>query len=166
MGLPPIRMSIQTKVSQPVMQINMSTSDDSLYWACFRGDKHLVLKLANPNNVNYVSPNTGDTPLHLACKQGWLDVVKLLIEKYDGCDPNVRTRNNQSILHYACQYGHIDIAKYLINKWHLDPLLRDTYQLESLDCALSNNRTVIAVYICKHCISSDEMLNPNRIRRS
>ena len=68
MGLPPIRMSIQTKVSQPVMQINMSTSDDSLYWACFRGDKHLVLKLANPNNVNYVSPNTGDTPLHLACK--------------------------------------------------------------------------------------------------
>ena len=101
----------------------MSTSDDSLFWACFRGDKHLVLKLANPNNVNYVSPNqTCATPLHQACKRGWLDVVKLLIEEY-GCDPNVRTRSNKSVLYYACQYGHIDIAEYLINKWRLDPLL-------------------------------------------
>ena len=142
----------------------MSTSDDSLYWACVRGDKHLVLKLASPNNVNYVSPNQiCDTPLHQACKQGWLDVVKLLIEKY-GCDPNVRTRSNKSVLHHACQCGHIDIVEYLINEWHLDPLLRDNHQLEPLDCALSNNRTVIAVYICQHCISSDEMLNPNRIK--
>ena len=141
----------------------MSTSDFSLFWACLGGDKHLVLKLANSDNVNYVSPTFGDTPLHLACEKGWLDVVKLMIEKC-GCDPNVRTRSNQSVLHYACQYGHIDIVEYLIDNQHLDPLLRDNDQLEPLDYAINNNKTAIAIYLCQHCISSDEMLNPNKIK--
>ena len=36
-------------------------------------------------------------------------------------------------------------------------------QLEPLDYAVNNNHYYIALYICQHCISSDEMLNPNRI---
>ena len=121
--------------------------------------------LANQNNVDFVHPLRGDTPLHHACTwQDWLDVVKLFIEKYGG-DPNVKTKSNQSLLHYACQYGSIDIVEYLINKQHLNPLMReDIDQLEPLDCALNNNEADIAVYLCQHCISSDEMLNPNRIK--
>ena len=46
----------------------------------------------------------------------------------------------------------------------MDPLLRNNNQLEPLDYALDNNKTAIAVYICQHCISSDEMLNPKRIK--
>ena len=182
----------------------MSTYDSSLghglYSACVRGDKYLVLKLANQDNVNYVHPFDGDTPLHLACEQGWLGIVTLFIEKY-GCDPNVRTRSqnqsvlhyacqyghidivtllietygcdpnvrdgkHKSVLHYACQYGHIDIVGYLIDKQHLNPLLRDNDdQLEPLDCALNNNKTAIAVYLCQYCISSDEMGNCKRRKR-
>ena len=177
----------------------MSTlRDDSLYCACFNGEKHRILKLVNQNNVSYVDRIFGDTPLHQACKQGWLDVVKLFIEKYDcdtnvktkgnrsvlhyacqyghvnlleliiekyGCDPNVVTKSNESLLHYACHYGHIDIVEYLINKQHLNPFLRENInQLEPLDYAISNNETDIVVYICQHCISSDDMLNPDRIK--
>jgi ankyrin repeat protein/signal recognition particle receptor subunit beta len=210
----------------------MSTADDSLYWACFHGYKHRILELANKNNVNYVHPPIGDTPLHQACKQGWLDIVEILIDKYDcdlkvvtkcdesllhyacqygrisivklliqkygcdpnvvtkseesllhyacqydhiiivkllierhSCDPNVVTKNNQNLLHYACRCGKIDIIKYLINKQHLNPLMRDNIdQLEPLDYALYHDRHYIAVYICQHCISSDETLNPNRIK--
>ena len=148
----------------------MSTAEDSLYWACFHGSKHRIFKLANQNNVNYVHSRFGDTPLHQACKQGWLDIVEVLIEKY-GCDPNVMTKNDESLLHYACQCdsidacGNIDVVKYLINKQHLNPLMRDSInQLEPLDYAVSNNQYSIAVYICQHCISSDEMLSPNRIK--
>ena len=143
----------------------MSTVDDSLYWACFHGSKHRILELANQNNVNYVHPLFGDTPLHQACKQGWLDIVEMLIEKY-GCDPNVVTKTAESLLHYACQCDNIDVVKYLINEQHLNPLIvRDNVnQLEPLDYAINNNQYSIAVYICQHCISSCEMLSPNRIK--
>jgi ankyrin repeat protein len=276
----------------------MSKSNGRLFWACYNGYKHRILKLANKNNVNYVRPHFGDTPLHHACKQGWLDIVEIFIEKYGcdrnvvtknnlsplhyacqcdhidivkllietyGCDPNVTTESDESLLHYACQCGHvdivevlierygcdpnvvtksnesllhyvcrcdhidivieqydcdpdvgvtknnrsllryvcrcdcinvvelliekygcdpnvmtknkenllhyvcrsgnIDIVKYLINKQHLYPLMRNsTDQLEPLDYAINNNRHCIAVYICQNCISSDEMLNPKRIK--
>ena len=138
--------------------------NSSLYWACAQGNKHLVLKLINPDNVNCVHPDFGDTPLHRACRRGCLNIVKLLIERY-GCDPNVTTKSNQSVLHYACLYGNIDIVEYLINEQHMNPLLRDNVdQSEPLDFSLNNDKTDIAVYICQHCISSDEMLNPNRIK--
>jgi ankyrin repeat protein len=75
------------------------------------------------------------------------------------------TKSNQNLLHYACRYGHIDVVKYLINKQHLNPLMRDNInQLEPLDYAVNNSRHYIAVYICQHCISSGEMLSPNRIK--
>ena len=105
----------------------------------------------------------GDTPLHQACRQDWLDVLKLLIEEYGG-DPNVVTKSNESLLHYACLYGDTQIAEYLITKHHLNPLLRDVDQLEPLDYAINNHRIGVAVYLCQHCISSGEMLNPNRIK--
>ena len=70
----------------------MSVSDDSLYCACLDGRKQVALELANQNNVNYVDPCRGDTPLHQACERGWLDVVELLIEMF-GCDPTVKTKS-------------------------------------------------------------------------
>ena len=143
----------------------MSRADDSLYWACFYGSKHQIIALANQNNVNYVHPRFGDTPLHQACKQGLLDIVEMLIEKY-GCDPNMTTKRDESLLHYACQCDicdNIDVVKYLINKHHLNPLRDSINQLEPLDYAVNNNQYSIAVYLCQHCISSDEMLSPKRI---
>ena len=141
----------------------MSTLDISLYWACYRGDKPWVRRiLANSDSVNYyVDPGLGDTALHQACKQGWLDIVKTLIEEY-GCDPNVNSKycNYQSPLHYACRYGHIEVVDYLIK---LEPMYGVDH-FNSLDCALNNDKTDIAVYICQHCISSEEMLNPSRIK--
>ena len=138
--------------------------DGSLYWACSEGNKDVVQKLASFKSVKYVDLTHGDTPLHQACKQGWLDIVKLFIEKYD-CDPYVTNRSNQSLLHYACRYGHMDIVQYLINEQHSNPMLRDNFDLEPLDHAVSRNifETNIAVYICQHCISSEDMLNPKRI---
>ena len=109
----------------------MSAPDCSLYWACYQGQKNSVMKLINYKSVRYVDPFLGDTPLHQACRQGWLDIVKLFIEKYEQ---------------------------------HVNPLLRDKIDLEPLDYALNNNKTDIAVYICQQCITSDELLNPNRIK--
>ena len=180
-------------VNSKIKFSKMSIADNSLYWACFNGYKHLVLEIANQTNVRYVQPHFGDTPLHQACKQGWLDIVEILIEEY-GCDPNEVTKSGESPLHYACRYGHINIIKllcekygcdpntanksnqsllhhacqcgnlYLVNKQNLNLLIRDSInQSEPLDYAVNNNKYSIAVYLCQ-CISSDEMLSPNRIK--
>ena len=137
-------------------------SGRALYWACYEGDKDEALKLMNVSVARYVEYTHGDATLHQACKQGWLDIVKQLIEEYE-CNPYMTSRCGQTPLHYACWYGHKDIFEYLHIKQHLNPLLKDAYQHEPLDYAL-NSKTSIAVYICQHCITSDEMLDPNRIK--
>ena len=141
-----------------------------LYYACQYGHKKVVEYLlceqhVNPRRFrNTVHVSHHDTFLHKACRHGWLDIVKLSIEKY-GCDPNVTNWSNQSPLHYACQYGHIrHVVEYLVNEQHVNPLLMDKSGLEPLDYALNNNKTDIAIYICQQCITSDELLNPNRIK--
>jgi ankyrin repeat protein len=116
----------------------------------------------DPNVVT----RSDECPLHYACRCGHIDVVKLLIEKY-GCNPNVVTKNGESLLHYACRCGNIDIVKYFINKHHLNPLMTNTInQLEALDYAINNKQYSIAAYLCQHFISSDEILNPSRIKRT
>ena len=140
--------------------------ESPLHYACQYGHKKVVEYLINEQDVNPRDgrdPTLGDTLLHQVCEQGWLDIVKLLIEKY-ACDPNVINWTNQNLLHYACRYGHIDVVEYLVKKHHLNPLLRDRIGLEPLDYALNNNKTDIAIYICQHCITSVDLLNPNRIK--
>ena len=136
----------------------------SFYRACSKGNKDSAQKLLSLNSVKYVDPTIGDTPLHQACKQGWLDIVKLLIERYD-CDPHVTTVVScESLLHYACQRGHIDIVEYLVSEQCLNPLLKDCIQREPLDYALDFGHFDIAAYICRHCTSSAEILDISRIK--
>jgi ankyrin repeat protein/signal recognition particle receptor subunit beta len=150
-----------------VPNVVTDSNQSLLHYACRGGHIDTVMLLiekygCDPNVVTI----SDESPLHYACRYSHIDIVKLLIEKY-GCDPNVVTKSNQSLLHYACRGGNIesDIIKYFINKHHLNPLIRDNINhLEPLDYAVYNNQYSIAVYICQNCISSDEMLNPNRIK--
>ena len=131
---------IATWVQDPNSKVKsaiMSTADDSLYWACFLRFKHQILKLVNQNNARYVHPGLGDTPLHQACKHGWLNIIQMFIEKY-GCDPNVVTKSNQSLLHYACQYDQIDVVKLLIEKYGCDPIV------------VTNSGESLLHYVCRH----------------
>lgn len=54
----------------------------------------------------------GDSLLHLACQNGWLDYVKLLVEQL-GFNPEIKDCGNQIPLHYACHYGHLNIVQHL-----------------------------------------------------
>jgi ankyrin repeat protein len=54
----------------------------------------------------------GRTPLHFACKEGYLEVVKLLIEL--GADKEAKDKWNETPLHLACIEGHLDVVKLLI----------------------------------------------------
>lgn len=56
----------------------------------------------------------GNRPLCVACEEGHLDVVKLLIE--NGANVNMHDRMHNKPLYYACKNGHLDVAKWLILK--------------------------------------------------
>ena len=68
---------------------------------------------AKSDQVENITGLSNDTLLYLACRHGWLDVVKHLIEEYS-CDPNKSDIEKLTPLHYACRYGHLDVVQYLI----------------------------------------------------
>eukprot|EP00899_Mesostigma_viride_P006395 jgi/Mesvir1/15757/Mv03329-RA.1 len=55
---------------------------------------------------------SGETPLHLASRQGSLDVVKHLIAI--GADIGARKKNEDTALHEASRQGHLAVVQHLI----------------------------------------------------
>jgi len=55
------------------------------------------------------------TPLHLSAQEGFLDITKFLIEKYDA-NIHAKDKNEWTPLHSACFNGHIEVARYLLSK--------------------------------------------------
>jgi len=62
----------------------------------------------------YEYENDGDTPINLACKLGFLNIVKLLMNK----EVNIEYRDlkNRHPIHSASINGHVEIVDYLISK--------------------------------------------------
>ena len=111
----------------------MSVKDKSIVLdldSAFRNRKHSLslrrlrsigtkTSIANLRLAKTTASWYGDTVLHLACRNGWLDVAKLLVEEY-GFAPDIRDREMWTPLHYACRYGHLGIAQYLISNQQCD----------------------------------------------
>lgn len=62
----------------------------------------------------------GWSPLHYAARNGFLNVVSLLIDS--GADPTATTKDGKVALCCAAAAGHIDVLSYLLNQEH-DPLV-------------------------------------------
>ena len=100
-----------------------------IYWAFRNGDYDLSGELlamfwtstteTTSLNLDSIKGCYGDTLLHLACQNGWLDYVKLLVEGI-GYESKVKDCGNQTPLHYACHYGHLEVVQYLIKVHNCD----------------------------------------------
>ena len=62
-------------------------------------------------NGNYFP---GNTPLHIACKTGNMEIVKYLLK--EGAEIDSKDFASWTPLHFACQYSHLEITKYLIEE--------------------------------------------------
>jgi ankyrin repeat protein len=68
---------------------------------------------ADKEAVNLKKGN-GNTPLHIAADNGYLDIVKLLISF--GADIDNKNNGNRSPLFYAMRSNHMDIVNVLVDK--------------------------------------------------
>ena len=68
-------------------------------------------------NVNLVDDEDASkrTALHLAARNGHLEVVKYLLEK-GGAEVNEEDNDGWTALHLAARYGHLEVVKYLLEK--------------------------------------------------
>ena len=104
----------------------MQEVETCLYMACLRGDQFMArvaaaeisILLTNdqiPEHYQILPHRNWDsTPLHEACKHGWLDIVQFLVEKLNHSLDVTEMSSVQSPLHISCQYGQFHIALYLI----------------------------------------------------
>lgn len=100
-------------------QIDMDFSE-----YCRRGDgKRLMQLLAQGANVNCRDEHYGWTPLHHAAREGFLDIVKVLIHK--GAEVNAKDSMGQTPLHRAAQRGHKKCVNLLLFAG-ADPVIRDS----------------------------------------
>ena len=98
-----------------------SERDASLHRAVENNDLTAAsVALAQWGNPNAKCPDTGLTPLMIACGYGYGELVKWLLEQ--GADPNCPdTLGGSFAIHKACQGGHLDIVKLLVEQGvHLD----------------------------------------------
>lgn len=66
------------------------------------------------NNINInIRDNSGNTPLHLACKDSYIEIVQYLLSR-PKIDINSMNNSNNAPLHIAIEYKHFEIVKYLI----------------------------------------------------
>jgi len=90
-------------------------SELELIKASAKGDLYSVLKLINSNiklDINTATNKFNQTPLFIASRAGYTEIVKLLIK--NGANVNQTTVNGYSPLYIACSFNHLDVVNELI----------------------------------------------------
>lgn len=64
------------------------------------------------NLLSTEKDNDGNTPLHSACKNNYIEIVKLLLNS--GVQVNEQNNDGFTALHYACENGNVEIVKSLL----------------------------------------------------
>ncbi|RKP17949.1 ankyrin [Rozella allomycis CSF55] len=93
--------------------------------------------------LNLKNREAGATPLHLAVKDGFLDIVQILVE--NGADVVVGDHVGHSSIHYAAIYDYAYILNYLIMTSHVHPDIPDLHGRTPLMWALFKNSSLLTV---------------------
>ena len=124
----------------------------TLYDACFGGFPKAVeaaLKVdwvkREPNRAN----KDGGTPLYIACQNGHLDVVRMLLS-VDGIDPNRANANKQTPVNTASDNGHLEIVRLLLTLPGLDITTEDKWGDAPEASARKKGHTAVASLLREH----------------
>jgi ankyrin repeat protein len=99
-----------------------------LFLAVTTGDLAKVKQALICTNPNISAG--GMRPLHIAARNGYLEIVELLLEH--GANPNVQDNDGRTPLHYAVENCHVGVARVLLDHG-ADPTIRDNNGMTPLD---------------------------------
>lgn len=88
---------------------------DTFTIACYaaaKGDLHTITSLYMSGNDLTISDYDGRTPLHLACSEGKIEIVKYLVD-IGKCPIDIKDRWNNTPIDDCIRENHIDIKEYL-----------------------------------------------------
>ncbi|XP_060838155.1 histone-lysine N-methyltransferase EHMT2 [Rhopalosiphum padi] len=114
-------------------------SVQGLYEACESNNIKRVLSILEAEcNLMFTFPsNHNRTALHVACRQGNLMIVYILLKA--GVDPNRVDNKMKSPMRMAAKSGHSDIVQYLID-FNGSPEIKDIQGMTSLHLAAKNGK--------------------------
>lgn len=137
-------------------------ADAVLKCARFGDDEELknLLHAANDADrdalVNFVQPETLNTPLHMACANGHVECVKQLLENGARHLPNA---SGNLPLHWAVQNKHREIVKLLVyGVKDLDVLARNNFGRGCVTEAFQCEDTEILAMLLEHSSATEEKL--------
>ena len=133
-----IRMQWKTLAAKEGFKLEKDKAADAssaLIVAAYEGDERAVRECLQTADVNARDTNEW-TALHQAASQGYLSIVKLLLEK--GANARLRTQNNDTALDKAAQWGHDEVVaaineKFAVNFNSIKPCTRSTNSTNN-DC--------------------------------
>jgi len=93
------------------------------------------------NDLFVVRSLHDDAAIHHACKYGYLEIVKALVNA--GCPLELKNQLGDTPLHVACRYGYGEIVQYLIDSGS-DQLLHNFGGKAPLELAIAINKEVVS----------------------
>ena len=116
-----------------------------LFWAMKQENTcYIIENLAKQGRLclNTKEKNSKRTPLHIACLQGNIDVIRILLQF--GANPNCRDKHGKTPVHYVAYYGYEDCLNELKNSNQLQLQLLDNQRLTPAMTALAKGYYSIA----------------------
>ena len=82
--------------------------------ACYYGNTDLVKFFASeyPKDDIESKDSFGITPMHLACQEGHIEIIKILFEQKH-CDLKYQANNGRTCLHAAISTGKLEVVEYI-----------------------------------------------------
>ena len=113
--------------------------------------RHLErVKKIRDQDVGYYSDHYQSSLLHHACWNGWYDVSRELVNKYQ-CDPHLKNCRGNTPLQHACKGGSIDIVTFLIVDHHCDPACHGRWGRTPLHWACESGTLDIVEFLVEEC---------------
>ncbi len=144
-----VRHQIADRVQQSSQNKFKSTIDQIplFHKAVMQGDYEAVRGFLSKNSKSFVAAEdaTRKTAVHMACKDGYADIVQVLADH--SADLEVKDRTGRTPLHIACEYGQAKCVNLLLK-----------YNVKSLEVQDGLGRNPFHLASCGESVQSIEYM--------